>query len=345
MSGNYVPPHRRQNKNQPVLQPITSAGLVVFNRDNNTVLVGRNNGGYGLHGNGYQRPDESWRNIDNIIYNNVNPTKELLPDADVIANLPNNTPINQTGRPTIFHFINELYNERLLTSCVSGNEEYHVVDNNTGFRIYQKGANISEGFPKGGREPNENLVQTAIREFNEETGFNIANLVGFNILENSPPPNIPIETLPLNTLYDIGVNDRYQYYFIIINNNSAQDILNHYYGVTANPVPIGQEPELFIGCPALVPVVPGQAPWNPYIQSAIPFGLPNKLRDGHRYNSELYDLRFITINTIPFTLDQSSFGIMIPIRNYLNNLPVNSGPITGGYYQKLQKYQTKLDNR
>ena len=226
-SGPYIPPHLR--KTRPVVG-LTSAGLVVFNRDNNTVLVGRNNGGYGLHGNNYQKSiDNSWRNINEIIYNNVIPTESIIPHNLVRIPIPflENTLINVTNKPTIFNFINELYNEQLLTSRVvdgilvgGGNEEYHVVDNKgTGFRIYQKGGNTREGFPKGGKEINETLVQTAIREFEEETGFNIANLVGFNILENSPPLNIPIGTLPLNTLYDIGVNNLYQYYFIIINNN------------------------------------------------------------------------------------------------------------------------------
>lgn len=244
---------------------------------------------------------------------------------------------------TDFDFVNKyLFPESFVNSV--GADRFHLVKlshNNIelGYALYERvdvAGSFRNGYPHGGYQTTDgmiagqfNLCNTALREFNEETGFDLAHIPGLPIVNLAPgQPGQPV--IRENKLYNRGIinwangqysngshigrqiNAQSQYYFMIINDAAANSILNAYWG----------------GAPENRAAVMGQ---------------------GYRYNSELFDLRLIDTNNNLIVNGHTAF-VTTQLRTLPNVISAAAGPgiapgFWGGsiYLHKLQKYQNKLN--
>ena len=248
-----------------------SAGIVVFNRDNNTVLIGNGNNGYDI--TSYGNPNKTIQNFfmqfaaRNII--------ALAPPPVLPGGHAPGTNL-RTVPGGAWNYVQQLFPLAALNPFRG--PERHLVDAGIGAYVTQISARNSAGYPKGKEEIRDaDILTTAIREFNEETGYDF--------------------TPSRADMIDVGVHSNYQFYFIEIDNARAQQILDAYYGVA-----------------------------------------------GRRYNSELFNLRFVNTNA-GLNLDDSSAAVTTHLVGQ-GRLPGGGAGFAGGsYYNKYQKYQNKLLTR
>jgi hypothetical protein len=253
-----------------------SAGIVVYNADNQTVLIGTGNSGYEVIG--YGRPTRTIQEFFMRFVQN-NTLAIALPPVLPDGHAPGTNLRTVPGGA--WNYVQQLFPEHQIN--IAGAPERHLVDTGVGAYLTRASFVNSTGYPKGGRigADGGDLRQTALREFQEETGFNFRPLLGGGLV-----------------MHNVGVHNDYQYYFIVVDNAIAQDILNAY------------------GAP----------------------GAP-----GRRFNSELFNLRFVNTNA-GLNLDQSSRTVTTALV-VGGRLPGRIGGVGfagGSYYNKYQKYQNKL---
>jgi hypothetical protein len=357
----YVPPHRRGGPVAsppapvPVPPPVTSAGICIYNHPKQTVLIGVD-GAYGVVQVNYRiARDGNFRTVQDFInvfgerlpnFPNGNHittaalNAQLATQAGAIQQVAIQQDVNILNTTldqipvvlgmTTFQFINRFL---LPETFVNRNnpDNIHLVEHRSSIRFYERvglPGRFRNGYPHGQNEINDNniiipgrpgppLCNTALREFNEETGFDLANIPPPIILAPGPPGQpIFIE----NRLYNRGIinwangqyingnhiglptNAQSQYYFMRIDDATEDLILNAYWGAGNRAAVMGQ---------------------------------------GYRYNSELFNLRFINTNHdfivnghTAFVTTQLRTANVIPQANFLG------GSI---YLHKLQKYQNKLN--
>ena len=364
----YVPPHRRvagagapAPPPAPPAGPVTSAGICIYNHPRQTVLIGVDST--------YKRPDNR-RDIEILLQ--VNYRKERGGDFRKVQefinifgerglpNFPNggyitrdalnanlagqagdiprgvnirNTALNEIqdvlGIST-FEFINRFLLPEAFVNRPN-DDQIHLVEHKSSIRFYERvgfAGLFRNGYPHGQVEtpiddniipdrPGPQLCNTALREFKEESGFDLARIPGVNLV-----PVLLAQPVTPHILYNKGIinwangqysngnhigrqtNAQSQYYFMRIDDAAENSILNAYWG----------------GAPENRAAIVGQ---------------------GYRYNSELFNLRFINTNNnlivnghTAFVTTQLRTANVIPQANFL-----------GGYIylHKLQKYQNKLN--
>jgi 8-oxo-dGTP pyrophosphatase MutT (NUDIX family) len=221
--------------------PVRRAGIIIYNSDNDTYLMGKN--GIFAISNQYDplgpppRPPprtvgqfiDSFPTISRINMIDYCKARLTANPIDRIANYQTlcATPIMQIN--PVFDFVkNYLINDFILNR--NGIEGRHIVNNKTSVRIYQNAGRWS--FPKGGFShvdgliPGQqlNLLQTALREFREEIGFDLATIHNVNLAENPIPVG---QNVNFNTLYNIGISQygNYKTYYMCVNAATAALIM------------------------------------------------------------------------------------------------------------------------
>jgi 8-oxo-dGTP pyrophosphatase MutT (NUDIX family) len=149
--------------------------------------------------------------------------KDVLP-----PNIKSDTNLTKLFPDVRFNIIKQLFPEDRIN--LPGFPERHLVDND--FSCSLSTAGEFSGFPKGGEKEIDSglLINTALREFYEETGYDFRDIL--------PNPIVPrlfsdldiTNITDIKTVYDVGYHDNYQFYFIPVNNETAQDILRYYGG-------------------------------------------------------------------------------------------------------------------
>jgi hypothetical protein len=291
-----------------------AAGIVVYNIDNHSILVGTESVYDDRQRLGYRRTLNDFINgldalgifgavpvvRNNFIakYDAVNGDGSALALLGIAGDMK---PVLRANNP--ISFIHRYILDETFVNIPG--ERFHIVNNeenkgvggayiSTSCRI--RTPNGNEGVPKGGLRGGENNLDGALREFQEETGFDITTLPGYAVGPVLPAPGAIVN----NQVYNSGNYNGYDMFFIQVNNADAQQILNIYYG-TGGAAGAANTPDLVPG-PVLAypraggatgPAVPGAPPapvWNKYPGGAA--GAPS-----YRYSSELYNLRFV--KTIP----------------------------------------------
>ena len=253
-----------------------SAGIVVYNANNQTVLVGTGNSGYEV--TSYGNPN---RTIQDFFMKFVGKNTLAIPLPPVLPDgLAPGTNL-RTVPGGAWNYVQQLFPEHQIN--IAGAPERHLIDTGIGAYLTRASFVNSTGYPKGGRigADGGNLDVTALREFQEETGFDFRPLLDAGLV-----------------MHNVGVHNGYQYYFIVVDNAIAQNILNAY-GIPGAP-----------GC---------------------------------RFNSELFNLRFVNTNA-GLNLDDSSRTVTTALVAG-GRLPGRIGGVGfagGSYYNKYQKYQNKL---
>ena len=342
---------------------VTSAGICIYNRDGRSVLIGEDGT--------YRRDKEILLQV-NYRKEIGGPFRTVQEFIDIfreqgLPNFPNgghitrdalnenlarqegaippyvnirNTALNEIQgvlEISTFEFINRFLLPEAFVNRLNA-DQIHLVEHKSSIRFYERvgfAGLFRNGYPHGQVEtpidnnimlgrPGPQLRNTALREFHEETGFNLANIPGVNLAPG--PPGQPVTP---NILYDIGIinwrngqyingnhidlltNAQSQYYFMSIDNAAANSILNAYWG----------------GAPGNRAAVVGQ---------------------GYRYNSELFNLRFINTNNNLIVNGHTAF-VTTKLRTeniILASAGAGAEPgFWGGsiYLHKLQKYQNKLN--
>ena len=303
----YTPPHRRTpTPTSPALFDNNipdSAGIVIYNNINNTILIGTGSD-YGYDQNARKiKYDQS---LDNFI-NKIDELGIFGIESNVMKNfkLRYDNKHGQNKSELIikykliqindpFKFIIEyILNENFVNPIY---EKYHIVDDGYSCKICI--SNNLDGIPKGRSNIEETFNKTAIREFKEETGFDL-----YELNNNLIPLPIPsVDKVKNNILYDIGIYGRYQIYFISVDTEIANKILVSY--------------------------------------------------SNHRYNSELFKLRFINEKIDNLNLVSKNVISYLSKNNYISEkFKDNENVIirprftkdNTNFLKELQKYETKLD--
>jgi hypothetical protein len=228
-----------------------------------------------------------------------------------------------------FEFINRFLLPEAFVNRPNA-DQIHLVEHKSSIRFYERvglAGLFRNGYPHGQVEtpidndimpgrPGPQLCNTALREFDEETGFDLARILG-EIFKPEPL----VQPVTPNILYDIGIinwaNGQYkngilnrspdaqsQYYFMSIDDATANSILNAYWG----------------GAPGNRAAVVGQ---------------------GYRYNSELFNLRFINTNN---NLTVNGHTAFVTTKLRTENIIPQANFLGGSIYlYKLKKYQNKLN--
>jgi len=211
-----------------------SAGIIVYNIETHEILIGTNRAPEKPFGVGYG-VDKNNKTIEQFFNSMVArygisyelfisyELKVLHPDINSNTNLT-------TLLPDVrFNIIKKLFPEDKIN--LPGFLERHLVDND--FSCSLSTAGEFSGFPKGGEKEIDRglLINTALREFYEETGYNFRVILPNPIVPNLFSDLDITNITKINTVYDIGSHDNYQFYFIPVNNETAQDILRDYGGV------------------------------------------------------------------------------------------------------------------
>lgn len=303
----YTPPHRRTpTPTSPVLfdnNISDSAGIVIYNNINNTILIGAGSD------YGYDQDVRKFKydqQLDNFI-NKIDELGVFGTESNVMENFKSRYDnkhgqnkseliikykLIQNNDPFKF-IIKYILNEDFVNPIY---EKYHIVDNGNSCKICI--SNNKDGIPKGRSNIEETFDKTAIREFKEETGFDL-----YELNNNLIPLPIPsVDKVKNNILYDIGIHDRYQIYFISVDTEIANKILDSY--------------------------------------------------RYHRYNSELFNLRFINEKINNLNLVSKNVISYLSKNNYISEkFKDNENVIirprftkdTTNFLKQFQKYETKLD--
>jgi hypothetical protein len=208
-----------------------SAGIIVYNADNNTVLVGTERAGYDF--TGYGRPAKP-KSI-NVFITELAARGIPTAGAPVLLNarfpginLNNNFVAECEARGLLpIHMIQIMFPPAVLNP--PGGPEFHIVDEDgVKCAVSTIGAQ-NPGYPKGAYKASDtHLVETALREFQEETGFNLRPILGGGAAGALPLP--VVGALTDNQIYNIGLHNSYQFYFIQIRTATATAILAAYNG-------------------------------------------------------------------------------------------------------------------
>jgi len=202
---------------------MSRAGIIVHNREGNSVLCGIT-GEFGSYGNsrsvGYLEGKTVQKFIKDVKQKTginedriISHFNTIYPEADregILERAPRN--VNE-------NIYNYIIRTLLPYEVVNPERErWHLVD--TGHSIRFCSASITYGYPKGGREGDESILRTALREFQEEVGYNFDN-----IEEDRYDRGKVIED---NKLYDIGTENDCKFYYMRVNNARAEEILRLY---------------------------------------------------------------------------------------------------------------------
>jgi 8-oxo-dGTP pyrophosphatase MutT (NUDIX family) len=214
------------------------AGIIVYNIDTKTLLMGVERSKYDIIGyTNYDKKtgQKKGRKISEFIarfpqYPKIEDRlKEKFPDIDLDSFLIDESD-KRLGTGNICNFINIMLPDEVTNIGIP--DSTHLVNQGIGCALSRKGR--YKGYPKGQVDSKDggNPVETALREFYEEVIFDLKT-----ILVKDPSGNIKVERLPtptirddldLNTLYDIKSHGGYNFYYVQVNDTTAKDILVAY---------------------------------------------------------------------------------------------------------------------
>ena len=207
--------------------PFSHAGIIIHFPNEDTYLMGQN-GSFNPNSNQYNPAFAPGRTVGEFIdtmplvniNDMINYCKARLA-ANPIIGIADYDALCRTQLMRInpvFDFVkNYILSPFVISQNIPG---AHVVNNHTSVRLYQLLGKWS--FPKGGfnrhvdgltPDGQLNLLETALREFNEEIGCNLRAIPGLNL--NGFPPVVG-KNVNINTLYDIGNVNGYKTYYMCV---------------------------------------------------------------------------------------------------------------------------------
>jgi 8-oxo-dGTP pyrophosphatase MutT (NUDIX family) len=302
-----------------------SAGIIVYNIEIREILIGTNRAQEKPFGVGYGVDDKN-KTIEQFFNNMVTKYGISYELKDVLPpNIKSDTNLTKLFPDVRFNIVKQLFPEDRIN--LLGFPERHLVDND--FSCSLSTAGEFSGFPKGGEKEIDSglLINTALREFYEETGYDFRDILPNPIVPRSfSGPDIT----NINTVYDIGYHDNYQFYFIPVNNETAQDILRDYSDVKYHS-------ELFNLRFVPIPKLDRASQNVLNFLTKPPLPEPPKFTDpytsGRSSPSQPVQSKFTSL---------PSTGRYSPPHLRKENPPHLSGGIPD-YHQKYLKYKNKLD--